>query len=209
MSAAVNATASDQYRGLMSNIRARFEIIDGLGLGGESEYAPLETAAFHLRKSIEAATFGCLIAMENGLRKVPRDAKGQWNADKLLTKVKKGNPPVFPVAIHAEEPQPGSVGIAHHIVTNKEWNLSIDEVRQIYRRTHKWLHEWNPYLPGGPLKFGKYRDELIDDIPKVWRWLLHHLISVDGEVFIAVLKRSPDVGVEIISASANAYEAQQ
>jgi len=204
-----NQKAIDQYRGLMANIRARFEIIDGLKLAPASDYAALETGAFHLRKSVEATAFGCLVAMENGLREVPRDARGQWNADKLFVRLKKTHPPVFPLAINAERPGPEQTGINHHITTNKDWNLTIDEVRAIYRRTHKWLHEWNPYLPGGALKFGKYRDELLSDIPKIWKWLLHHLIVVDGEVILTVLKRSEDVGVEVISASANAYEAHQ
>ena len=49
---------------LMTNIRARFEVIEGLKLSNQSTFAELETAAFHLRKSIEGIAFGCLVALD-------------------------------------------------------------------------------------------------------------------------------------------------
>jgi hypothetical protein len=84
--AALREKTLEQYRALMRNIRARFEVIEGLKLSKSSEYAQLETAAFHLRKSIEGVAFGCLVAIENGLKSVPRDAVGQWNADRIFAK---------------------------------------------------------------------------------------------------------------------------
>ena len=195
--------ALSQYRGLMSNIRARFDIIDGLQLNAASEYAVLETAAFHLRKSIEGVAFGCLVATQVGLKSVPRDAQGQWNADRIFSTLKKREKPVFPFAITREEPAQDDRGIQHYIVPNVDWNITLDEAKNIYRRTHKWVHEWNPYVPTTVTKFGYYCQQLLDDIVNTWQWLVHHAIGVAGEVFIAVLK-SPDIeGIEIAHASAN------
>ena len=191
-----------QYRALMQNVRARYEIIEGLKLNGEAEYPQLETAAFHLRKSIEGVAFGCLVAMENGLKSVPRDAIGQWNADRIFAKVSKRTPVIFPVSITREDPPEGAVGVDHHMAENTTANLSPPDVRIIYRRTHKWLHEMNPYLTLTINKFAELRVSLIADIQSVWDWLVHHAIVAEGEVFLTVLK-DPEGHMEVTSASAN------
>jgi hypothetical protein len=191
-----------QYRGLMRNVRARFEIIDGLKLSATSEYAELETAAFHLRKSIEGVAFGCLIALENGLREVPRDARGQWNADKILIRISKLDEPPFPKAIHVGDGEDAD----HHISRNEQDDLSIEAVQQIYRRTHRWLHEMNPYVPVTLKKFDELRSNLLADIVSIWKWLLHHLVVVNSEVLMVVMKNANgEFGV--ISATANLPEA--
>ncbi|UYY58909.1 hypothetical protein [Sphingomonas sp. S2-65] len=195
-----------QYRLLMRNIRARFEIVDSLKLSHTSDYPELETAAFHLRKSIEGVAFGCLVAMENGLKSVPRDAIGQWNADRIFSKVAKRTPVIFPVAIDREDPPAEAVGVQHHLVTNKDCNLSVDQVRAVYRRTHRWLHEMNPYIPITADKFSELRADLLADVVSVWKWLLHHFISASGEVFLTVLK-TEDGELEVSSASANIAKA--
>ncbi|UZK70131.1 hypothetical protein OKW76_03500 [Sphingomonas sp. S1-29] len=195
-----------QYRLLMRNVRARFEIVDKLKLSPTSDYAELETAAFHLRKSIEGVAFGCLVAMENGLKSVPRDAVGQWNADKIFSKVAKRAPVIFPFAISRENPPSEAVDVQHHMVKNESDNLSVDQVRVIYRRTHRWLHEMNPYIPITVDKFDKHRMDLLRDIVSVWSWLLHHFILAGGEVFLTVLK-TEDGDIEVSSASANTAKA--
>ena len=190
----------------MRNIRARFEIIEGLKLSHTSDYPELETAAFHLRKSIEGVAFGCLVAMENGLKSVPRDAVGQWNADRIFARVAKCDPIIFPFAINREDPSPESTGIQHHLVKNEASNLSIDDLRSVYRRTHRWLHEMNPYIPITANTFAKLRRDLLADIVSVWNWLLHHLIAASGEVFLTVLKT--DTGeLEVSCGSANLAKA--
>ncbi len=186
----------------MRNIRARFEVIDGLKLSPSSEYAQLETAAFHLRKSIEGVAFGCLVAIENGLKSVPRDAVGQWNADRIFVRVSKQHPLVFPVAVDREDPPEGQNGTQHHLVTDEKRNLKLPEVRAIYRRTHVWLHEMNPYVAITVKKFAALRDGLLADIVAVWGWLLHHVIAASGEVFLTILKNE-DGQLEVSSATAN------
>lgn len=186
----------------MRNIRARFEIIDTLQLSETSEYPALETAAFHLRKSIEGVAFGCLVATENGLKKIPRDAVGQWNADKIFSRMSRHKPLIFPCSIDVQSSVNEDEAAKHHIVVNEADNVSIDEIRSVYRRTHFWLHEANPYIAITLDKFVKLRSQLLLDIVAVWRWLLHHLIAADGELFLTVMKND-DGQLEVSSASAN------
>lgn len=190
-----------QYRMLLTNIRARYEVINGLALKEGSDFATLETAAFHMRKSIEGIAFGCLVALENGLNAIPRDAQGQWNADRIFTRLSRQDELVFPESFRRVDPPKGSDPIvAHHIVKNTEVNLSVDEVRRIYRRSHKWVHEWNPYVESFGRDYAVYRAELLADLPKIWNWLLAHMIGIGGKVFLGLLKDGDDQAVRVVSA---------
>ncbi len=40
-------------------------------------------------KIIEAIAFGCLIGLENGLKVIPRDAQGQYNAETIFKTLSK------------------------------------------------------------------------------------------------------------------------
>ncbi len=184
----------------MTNIRARFEIIEGLSLDKDSGFAQYETAAFHLRKCIEGVAFGCLVAMEQGLKEVPRDAKGQWNADNIFARLKKRDPLVFPQSFKREDPPAGSDRkVDHHLVPAKDVNLTIDEVREIYHRSHKWLHEWNPYIERLGADYEKYKAELVSDLHSFWRWIVAHMIGIGGHVFLGLLKEE-DGQVRVVSA---------
>ena len=190
-----------QYRALLVNIRARYEIINDLQVSIESDFASLETAAFHMRKSIEGIAFGCLVALENGLKTIPRDAQGQWNADRIFIRLLKQPDLVFPEAFKREDPPEGvDPRIRHHIVPNEQANLNVDQVRKIYRRSHKWTHEWNPYIESLSGDFDKHRAELVDDVPKIWNWLLTHMIGIGGRVFLGLLKDGDDQAVRVASA---------
>ncbi|MBY0344828.1 MAG: hypothetical protein K2Q29_13330 [Sphingomonadales bacterium] len=190
-----------QYRMLLTNIRARYEVIQGLNPSENSDFATLETSAFHMRKSIEGIAFGCLVALENGLKAIPRDARGQWNADLIFARLAKRDQLVFPESFRREEPPAGSpAGVTHHIVKNEDVNLSLDDVRSIYRRSHKWVHEWNPYVENFGRDYGKFRTELLNDLPKIWNWLHSHMIGIGGRVFLGLLKDGNDEAVRVVSA---------
>jgi hypothetical protein len=189
------------YQALMTNIRARFEVIEGLKPNAGSSFAELETVAFYLRKSVEGVAFGCLAALDQGLKEVPRDARGQWNADNIFAGLKKRDHLVFPESFIRSDPLEGSDPIVkHHIIKNDEKNLSIDEVRDVYRRSHKWLHEWNPYIARLGSEFDKSRSELLSDLPKVWNWISQHMIGIGGHVFLGILKDPADGQVHVVAA---------
>tara|TARA_R110001599_G_scaffold101293_1_gene259162 strand:+ start:733 stop:1356 length:624 start_codon:yes stop_codon:yes gene_type:complete len=193
-----------QYRSLMTNIRARHELVSNLNLKPSSDFVDFETAAFHLRKIIEGVAFGCLVATENGLKKIPRDARGQWNADKIFVRMKKEKSLVFPEAAQRVDPDASApLRVAHHIVPRKNDNLAIDEVRTMYRQLHVWNHEWNPYVEDHGKNFDKRKAEVISFGPKLWNWLVIHMIGVGGELLIAHLKEGPEGQVLIAAATAN------
>lgn len=190
-----------QYQALMTNVRARYEIINRLNLNKKSGFAELETAAFHLRKSIEGIAFGCLVALEHGLKEVPREARGQWNADNIFAKLQKQQQLAFPQSFKREDPPEGSDPIVrHHIVIKPETNLAVDEVRDIYRRSHKWLHEWNPYVERLSKDFEKNKSDLLIDTPKIWSWIVQHMITINGKVFLGILHDPADGQLRIVSA---------
>jgi len=196
------------YQNLMTNVRARFEVINALNLNSASDFAALETAAFHLRKSIEGIAFGCLVALDQGLKAVPRDARGQWNADNIFARLKKRDELVFPEAYKREEPPADADTIVQHqIVPNSSVNLTIDEVRDIYRRTHKWLHEWNPYIEQLGEDCEKSRDELLVDLPRVWNWIVQHMIGIGGHIFLGHLKDGPTQEVRVAAAESMTVHA--
>jgi hypothetical protein len=185
----------------MTNVRARFDVVRELNLDENASFAELETAAFHLRKSIEGIAFSCLVALDQGLKEVPRDAKGQWNADNIFARLKKRDQLVFPESFTRENPPAdGDPIVAHHIVKNVNDNLSIDEVRDIYRRSHKWLHEWNPYIEKLGKEFHKSKIELLEDLPKTWNWIAQHMIGIAGHIFLGVLNDPNDGQVHIVAA---------
>lgn len=188
------------YQALMTNVRARFDVIEGLNLDENSGFATYETAAFHLRKSIEAIAFGCLVAVDKAFREVPRDARGHWNADNIFINLKKRNKLAFPEAFLRQDPPAAGPAVQHHIVGRPEVNLTVDDVRAVYRRTHKWLHEWNPYVEQLGKDYDKSRSELRVDIPSVWNWISQHMIGIGGHVFLGLLKDPNDGQVRIVTA---------
>jgi len=64
----------------------------------------------------------------------------------------------------------------------------------------------NPYVPVTLKKFDELRSNLLADIVSIWKWLLHHLVVVNSEVLMVVMKNANgEFGV--ISATANLPEA--
>lgn len=69
---------SAMYADLMQVIRRRLNTIRFIqGIAGD-DFSRAESAAFQGRKTIEGIAFACLVATENGIKHVPRDAIGQW-----------------------------------------------------------------------------------------------------------------------------------
>jgi hypothetical protein len=196
--------AADQYLALMTRIRTRFETIDLLHPDKNSDLAALETVAFHLRKIVEGVAFGCLVAVENGLKDLPRSAVGQWNADTIFARLKKRSQLAFPEPFERQDPPPGSASeVSHHLVPRKDLTMTVDEMRDCYQRTHLWLHEWNPYVPAHTRDFEKRRVDLLRDQTGVRNALWQHMIGIGGEIFLGYLKDPTDGNVRVIAASSN------
>lgn len=75
---------TEMYLSLMQTIRGRLDLIAALKASKADDFAKAETAAFHGRKIVEGTAFACLVAVDHGMQFVPKDAKGKWNAEKIL-----------------------------------------------------------------------------------------------------------------------------
>ena len=187
----------DQYHAVMSRIRSRLDVISQIRRSNLSTLSALETAAFHLRKVIEGIAFGCLIACENGVKRLPRDAQGQWNADNIFSRLdRRGvlalpNPSAFrsPTSEEREEMK-RSIGaeLAHVIEGQPDACLNVDDIRSMYRRTHGWLHEENPYVARDADQRAVEVENLWSDVDKIEGLLGSHAIGISGEMFFCVLR---------------------
>jgi hypothetical protein len=184
------AKASAQYGDIMSVIADRFKVISQIHHAGKGNFSNSEALAFQLRKIVEGTAFGCLVAIENGLKKIPKDAVGQWNADKIFAALSKRdinvlpNPSVLRAATQAEIK---SDNVQFAIEGQPDKCLTISEIRRIYRATHGWLHERNPYVGSNADFLRKNENELWSNGTKVFEMLERHFIGIGGEAFYCVL----------------------
>jgi hypothetical protein len=194
------AKAAAQYGELMWGIRKRFEVIRQLDSADGSDFSAAETAAFNLRKIIEAVAFGCLVACENGVKAIPKDAKGQWNADNIFSRLEKHRLDVLPSPsilrpATADEKREQDVNVTIEGVPERR--ISSEELRSIYVRTHRWLHERNPYV-------WKTADIQADvpvlwaDVNSLWQFLERHFISIGGAGFFCTLIDSQDGETKVL-----------
>jgi hypothetical protein len=82
-------TPLENYTSLMRMIRERFDLMDQFTRNTQITYSGAEIVAYNARKIVEGIAFGCLVAIENSLNSVPRDAKGQYNAEAIFKTLKK------------------------------------------------------------------------------------------------------------------------
>jgi len=201
----VASSSVQQYESLMFSIRQRIDVIELLRSASVDAFTKAETAAFHGRKVIEGVAFGCLVAVENGLKHVPRDAKGQWNADKILESLSSKNITVFPspsVIRTASEVEKAEHGVEVTVEGVPERRLSHHELKSIYTRLHKWLHEINPYVEESRDEFVlKNAPVLWDDLSKIHRLVERHFISIGGEGFFCTLRDSQDNRTKVLPLS--------
>src|SRR5688500_16402590 len=92
----MTALPKDVYLDLMKTIRRRLDLVETLRSSQVDDFAKAETAAFHGRKTVEGIAFGCLVATENSINHVPRDARGQWNAEAILKSLTSKKLTAFP-----------------------------------------------------------------------------------------------------------------
>jgi len=195
--------ALDTYWRLMATIRYRFETLAELSTSGVPRFAKAELAAFHGRKIVEAIAFGCLVAVENGLQHVPRDAKGKWNAEEILLSLKSKKISTLPSPSEIRLPNNGAAdesGMRAIIEGTPQRRLSHDDLIAIYRRFHAWLHELNPYTqPNRDTFHDEKIQSLNDDLKRLRDFIERHLISINGEGFFATLWDRADNEVKVHS----------
>lgn len=195
----------DTYLSLMLTIRDRFDIIGTLQDASSEPFSRAETAAIHGRKIVEAIAFGCLVAIENGLNTVPRDAKGQWNAEDIFKSLKsKGlsvlpSPSIIRQATPDEQRENNVKAVFEGI---PERRLTHDDLISIYKSLHAWLHEVNPYVHSEHANFYTQKAETLwSDLAKLRLFMERHVISIHGAAFFCVLWDSEDGQTKVSSLS--------
>lgn len=187
--------ARDNYRSLMLTIRDRFDAIQTLRSFSPS-FSQAEAAAFHGRKIVEAIAFGCLVAIENGLKNIPRDAKGQWNAQDIFKNLKSKGLTVLPSPSQlrpATEREQRENNVKVTIEGIPERRLSHDDLIGIYQALHAWLHEVNPYVNKDHASFHTQKSPALwMDLEKLRLFVERHFISIHGEAFYCTLWDSED-----------------
>jgi hypothetical protein len=164
----MNTSPIDKYRALLRVVRTRFDMIEMLKGSAGDRSLVAEACAFHGRKIVEGIAFGCLIAVEHGLGDAPRDAKGKWNADAILTSLKKKNlgtafpsPSIIRAATAEERREHGGVGVT--IEGQPDRRMTLDELLDAYTHLHRWNHEINPYVDNDRQEFlSKHEGKLWD-----------------------------------------------
>jgi hypothetical protein len=198
----LNNLSISQYGELMFVVRNRFETIKRLWSNPKADFYIGEVVAFHARKIIEAVAFGCLVATKNGLKHVPREAVGQYNAEDILKKLKRKGIDTFPSPSIIRKPteQEKLENNCKLIIEGIPGRrLSSDELIKIYQRSHEWLHELNPYVKDRHhVFFEKRQEQLRNDIEKLENFLSIHFISIRGSGFLCVLKDGFDHQTKVI-----------
>lgn len=199
-------TAVEQYLNLMSVVRGRFDFIRRTALISGSGFGKAEICAFHGRKIVEGIAFGCLVALEKGIKQVPSDAKGQWNANTIFRRIRSKGLMAFPdpsiIRGPSESESKDHSGIKATIEGQPNLRISVDELIHLYDRLHRWLHEINPYVEKGRLEFlKKYEDPLWRDIERLEKFIDRHTISISGEMMFCVMRDKVDDKTKVIPLS--------
>ena len=195
------------YADLMQVIRIRLDLIKSIKQSAGDDFSRAETAAFHGRKVIEGIAFACLVATDNSLKAIPRDAKGQWNAESIFRSLRKKGfdtlpSPSFVRAPTAEERAANPPGLSKVYEGIPERRLSHDQLIDIYQSVHPWSHEINPYTqPDRQQFYVRHETKLWDDLEKLDRFLERHVISIAREGFFCVLRDSRDGMTKVSSIS--------
>jgi hypothetical protein len=198
-------TPEQNYLDLMSSIRDRFDVISKLVKSSGGDFARAETAAFHGRKIVEGIAFGCLVATEKGLRSIPRDAKGQWNAQAILLGLQKKGLQTFPspsALRKATSDEQAEHNASITIEGIPERRISTSDFIAMYQRMHRWLHELNPYVTKDRATFyADHGQSLWTDLLTIERFIERHFISISGQGFFCVVRDSVDDMTKVVPLS--------
>lgn len=195
----------ENYGSLMWTIRNRFDVIEALHQSSVDPFSRAESAAFHGRKIVEAIAFACLVTIDHGLKNIPKDAKGQWNAEKIFKSLESKNLSILPspsIIRQATPEEQATNGVNITIEGIPERRLTCDGLIKIYQRLHAWLHEINPYVHQRHAEFYTKKSEALwADLVSLHLFIERHFISIQGAAFFCVLRDVHDQQTKVIPFS--------
>lgn len=188
--------AGEQYADLMAIARKRLDTIAVIKASIGDPFSKAEMVAFHGRKIVEAIAFGCLVAIENGLKNIPQDSVGQWNAEAIFKRLDAKRLTIFPslgVVRKETEEEKTRHNVAATIEGQPDRRLSRAEHCDIYSRMHRWLHEISPYVEADRRNFlQQHEANLWDDFQRLGRFVERHIIAIANQMFFCVLRDKVD-----------------
>lgn len=192
--------AAEIYCNRMEDIKRRIAIVRAVDSGqltlGRKDF-DAELICIHLRKVLEQIAFASLVAHKPSYEKVYRDFAKEWNAKKLLKKLRKVNPDFFPKPASVSEPEDQGV---RNLAIIEDGYLTEDEFVLLYNICGNALHTKNPFNPGPHIvDFQRPVTEWVERIQKLlsihWMRLTH-----TGEVWIVQMNTAEDGKVHIAHA---------
>jgi hypothetical protein len=192
------------YLSLMRRIRQRFDVVELLKLSPAGDFSKAELVAFHGRKIVEGIAFACLLATDKGLKSVPRDARGQWNAENIFKRLRSKGIDVFPSPSKIRsctEVEQKLHGVKAVVEGLPELRITHDEIIKIYQHLHFWNHEINPYIEPNEEVVEKRIAQLWADINRLRQFLKSHFISLQGEGMFCVLYDTVDNQTKVMPFS--------
>lgn len=143
-----------------------------------------------------------IVAIDNGLKNIPRDAKGKWNAEIIFKTLKSKNLTVLPSpSIIRQATFEEQITRGAHITIEgiPERRLTHDNLIEIYQRFHAWLHEINPYVYQGHSDFYTQKSTgLWNDLTNLQLFVERHFISIHGAAFFCTLWDAQDQQTKVI-----------
>ncbi|MCX7850958.1 hypothetical protein [Thermus sp.] len=207
----------ERYWQLMYTVRQRFDIVAKLqALAQEQKNVfALEILGIQGRMILEAIAFGCLIAVENVLKKRlgqkytdqwKKRWKRKWNAEEILDSLDKKGLLSLPSPSRIREPSSEEAASGANLVIEgiPEYRLEKDQLIKMYQYFHNWAHERNPYKlhPYGYIHGSippQEQERILNHLSSLERFLSKHMISLNGRAFFAVLWDDVDGQTKVIS----------
>ncbi len=162
-----------------------------------------EIVATHFRKILEGIAMGSLVAHKDKYEKISKSFQLDWNAKKIIDKVRRVNPNFFPVA----KALPNDMAEVFNVTANEQIDsptninglpkiekgqLKEHEFVELYNYCSSWMHHKNPFgddkMRENPLV------RFTDYYTKVLRLLEFHRTSILDEGFYYTLLESTENG---------------
>ena len=196
-------TPLENYTSLARVIRERFDLMDQFTRHNQMTKIQAEIVAYNARKIVEGIAFCCLVATENGLKHVPRDAVGQYNAETIFKNLKKKGIDVLPSPSEVRDATPterieSKVDVVIEGIPQNR--LTHEDLIEIYKHLHGWAHELNPYVEiNRDDHVRKNFPQMLSHVTRLSKFVSSHVTSIQGEGFFCVLKDRVDGLTKVIS----------
>ena len=190
----MNNAYLDKYCACMEEIKKRAEVVDAFVTGRCNAVYPQTTAEsvfLQMRKILELIALASLVANTQKYRESRSCFAKDWNARKIMSRIKSFNPDFYPVPTRqVVDPATGKVIETKEIESGF---LTKTELERTYDRCSHFLHSENP--------FARPRDTIafLADIPRLMertRNLLnhHHVQLVDESLQLWVIMNAETDG---------------